>query len=576
MFLTWLVAKIILLATKKAANTFEKATLSPLDTQKNVLFSMIKRNDSTEYGKKYNFSSIQSIEDYQKNVPVVSYEDIRESIDKIIDGEKNILTSEPAVMFAQTSGTTGKSKFIPVTPSCQGDAHNLITRTWIYHAYKAHPEIITGKILSLVSPAVEGYTDRKLPFGSTSGHMYKNMPGIVKKAYAIPHQIFDIADYQAKYYAVMRIGIELDVHIICTANPSSILKMCEKGDEFADDIINDIRHGTLSQKYKIESEIRSKIESMLKPNPQCADKLESFLSKRNNKLLPADYWPGLALIGCWKGGSVGHYIQKFEQWLNPDGDKNIPVRDWGYLSSEARGSVPLKDEGCSGVLAITANFYEFVEVDEILRAPDDYTQWNFKTLESLKKGKEYYIFITTTGGLYRYDINDIIEVTGFYNKTPEIKFLRKGRGMTNLTGEKLSVNQVIDAIEGASKETGALPSHFKAEADSENSRYLFRIEFTESIEHSVGLRFLESIDKYLKKINIEYKAKRDSLRLQSPVLHIMKEGWYEHDRKLQVEGGYRAFQAKTQLLSPIKQKTVAIENQLVEIIELSKPRETKK
>ena len=570
MFFSSLSSKIILMATKRAASKFEKASRTPIETQQNVLLTMMRKNENTEYGKKNNFSKINDIKSYQKNVPVVTYENIRPYVDKIIDGDKNILTSQPAVMFAQTSGTTGKSKFIPVTPACQGDSHNIITRTWIYHAYKAHPDIITGKILSLVSPAVEGYTEKGVPYGSTSGHMYKSMPGIVRKAYAIPYQVFDIADYQAKYYAIMRIGIEMDVHIICTANPSSVLKMCEKGNEFSDDIIKDIEQGTLSKKYNIESEIRKHLEKILKPNYSCALKLKDFLHKRGGKLLPIDYWPNLALIGCWKGGSVGHYIKKFNSFLNPDGNRPVPVRDWGYLSSEARGSVPLTDDGCSGVLAITANFYEFVDVNDIANNPDDYKQWNFKTVDQLEIGKEYYIFLTTTGGLYRYDINDIIEVTGYYNQTPEIKFLRKGRGMTNLTGEKLSVNQVIDSIEHASIETGALPAHFKAEADSEKSRYLFRVEFTDKVSGSTAHSFLELIDSYLKKINIEYKAKRDSLRLQDPVLHIMKEGWYEYERKKKVEGGHRAFQAKTQLLTPIKQQTISVQNQLVSVVELQK------
>ena len=71
---------------------------------------------------------------------------------------------------------------------------------------------------------------------------------------------------------------------------------------------------------------------------------------RSGKLLPADYWPNLALIGCWKGGTVGSYIKKFPQWFDPDDDGMVPVRDWGYLSSEARGSIPLSDRRLSLVL----------------------------------------------------------------------------------------------------------------------------------------------------------------------------------------------------------------------------------
>jgi hypothetical protein len=79
---------------------------------------------------------------------------------------------------------------------------------------------------------------------------------------------------------------------------------------------------------------------------------------------------------------------------------------------------------------------------------------------------------------------------------------------------------------------------------------------------------LSGLDRHLKSINIEYKAKRDSQRLKAPVLHVMKEGWYERERKKQVEGGMRAFQAKTQLLSPEKMVTQKIRSDLETIIEL--------
>ena len=67
----------------------------------------------------------------------------------------------------------------------------------------------------------------------------------------------------------------------------------------------------------------------------------------------------------------------------------------------------------------------------------------------------------------------------------------------------------------------------------------------------------------------EYKAKRDSMRLGAPVLHVMREGWYERERQAQVAGGKRAFQAKTQKLSPVKEATMAIKPELLEVVELT-------
>lgn len=539
-----------------------------MKAQRDKLLSLVENNKNTDFGKRYGFGSIHGIADYRRQVPVADYEALRGDIERVLAGERNVLTAEEPIMFAQTSGTTGTPKFIPVTPSDAGRDHKDIMRTWIYRSFVDHPSIFDGKIVSLVSPAVEGYAPSGVPYGSTSGHMYRGMPWIVRRAYATPYCAFEIADYAAKYYAIMRIAIEQDVSLLCTANPSSVLKMCEKGAEFAEAIIRDIRDGTLAAEMEIELEIRAQLRKRLKPNPARARVLEQARARRGGELKLGDVWPNLALIGCWKGGTVGHYVEKFGQWFDPDGRRPVPVRDWGYLASEMRGSVPLSDEGSQGVLTVGSNFFEFADPRDVAANPDNPANWNLRSVEDIEDGKEYYIFVTTAAGLYRYDINDIVQVQGYYNKTPQIVFLRKGRGMANITGEKLSVNQVIEAIQRASRATGVLPSHFKAEADTERARYLVRIEPSHPLRREDAEAFLRETDRALSEINLEYKAKRDSQRLKPPALHVMREGWYERERRRQVGSGKRMFQAKTEILSPMKQQTQAIRPELEETVEL--------
>ena len=560
---------LISFTTRQSAKRFEKATQDPVGVQNQKLLGLVRKNADTEYGRRYGFSSIKTIKDYQQQVPVITYEDIKADMEKVVSGAKKVFTAEDPVMFAQTSGTTGDPKYVPVTPTCRGREHSDQMRTWTYHALQSHRDLFEGKVVSLVSPAIEGYTPSGIPFGSTSGHIYKNMPGFVRRAYSIPYEIFEIADYGAKYYAIMRISLEHDVRFLATANPSTVLKMCEKAHEHSEEIIKDINDGTLSQSLVIEPQIRKTLEKAMRSNPDRARELQEARSRRSGVLKPFDYWSKLSLIGCWKGGTVGHYLEKFPEWFSPEGTREIPVRDWGYLSSEARCSVPLSDEGSMGALTIATNFFEFVEVKDLESKRDDCSAWHFLSVGELEEGKEYYIFVTTTGGLYRYDINDVVKVVGYYNQTPQIVFLRKGRGMTNITGEKVSVNQIITAFQNASQETGAIPDHFKAEADSMNSRYIFRVEFTTQVDPETQKRFLKGLDHHLKGINIEYKTKRDSQRLKAPVLHVMKEGWYERGRKQQVESGMRAFQAKTQLLTPQKSVTQEIMPDLENVVELS-------
>ncbi|WP_298438765.1 GH3 auxin-responsive promoter family protein [Geobacter sp.] len=554
--------------SRQSAKRFEAATCDPARVQREKILGMVRKNADTEYGRRYGFGSVKTIADYQKRVPIITYEDIKADMERVVACEKNIFTAEDPVMFAQTSGTTGDPKYIPVTPTCQGREHKDVMRTWMAHALRDHPDIFDAKVVTLVSPAIEGHTPCGLSFGATSGHMYKSMPGVVRRVYAIPYDVFEIADYTAKYYAIMRIALELDIRFLASANPSSILKLCEKADEFSEEFIRDLRDGTLSKKFAVERQIRQTLKPLLKPNPPAAQRLEEARRRRDGRLIPADYWPRLSLIGCWKGGTVGHNVEKFPEWFDPEGQRPVPVRDWGYLSSEARGSIPLSDEGSQGVLTIASNFFEFVPVDELEAKEDAPESWNILTVEELEQDKDYYIIITTTGGLYRYDINDVIRVSGLYNQTPQIVFLRKGRDMTNLTGEKVSVNQIISAVQESARETGTIPDHFRAEADEAASRYLLRVEFATQPNPETAKKFLAAFDRQLKQINIEYQAKRDSLRLGNPVLHIMREGWYERDRKQKIERGMRAFQSKPQVLAPLTEETEEIQPELKTVVEL--------
>jgi hypothetical protein len=171
-------------------------------------------------------------------------------------------------------------------------------------------------------------------------------------------------------------------------------------------------------------------------------------------------------------------------------------------------------------------------------------------VSDLVLGREYYVFLTTTGGLYRYDINDIVRVVGHYRKTPMIEFCRKGRGMTSITGEKVHVNQIISAFEGASQELGVSVEHFKAEADMARACYVFKMESSREFPERLLKSYLLALDRRLAASNLEYHAKRRSGRLNPPELCVMRPGWYAFHRNKKLQSRKRDFQIKTILLSP--------------------------
>ena len=248
------------------------------------------------------------------------------------------------------------------------------------------------------------------------------------------------------------------------------------------------------------------------------------------------------MIGCWKGGSVGVRLNEFRRWF---GD-SIPVRDLGYMASEAQMTLPISDAGSAGILDVGANFYEFIPESEI-----DNAQPAPLTCAELREGEHYYVILTTPGGLYRYDINDVVRVAGFYKRTPLIEFVRKGRDVTNITGEKLHVNQVIHAMDQAQTTAGiavaALPRFCRRGAIA--LRLHGRVRWNANQTEIALKQLLSRARCKLSQLNIEYAQKRQSQRLKAPVLCVMHAGWFDRKASAAIQRSSRDTQFKAQLLS---------------------------
>jgi hypothetical protein len=512
-------------------------TTKPEEIQNKRLLKMIARNRATSFGRDHHFGEIRTLGEYRERVPIGDYERLRPYVERAQRGEKNVLTAEPVLMFAQTSGSTGQPKLIPVTDGSRR-SHRQLTRFWYYRALVDHPDLFSGKLLGVVSPAAEGKTAGGLPFGAASGFIYQSSPRWIQHAYAVPYEIAGIKDFATKYYLTMRLALEQDITFFGTPNPSTILKLVDTVNGNKQDIIKDISDGTIRSSCDLPKELRKTLERRLGKNRARARRLESLI-KYDGTLRPKEYWPHLQLIGCWKGGTVGIRLKEFPRWFG-----NIPVRDLGYMASEAQMTLPISDSGSAGILAIDENFYEFLPESDI-----DSPSPTVLTCAEIEEGETYYLILTTPGGLYRYDINDVVRVVGFFNRTPLVEFVRKGRDVTNITGEKLHVNQVIQAMARAQSAAGIVVRHFRACADAQKSLYAFAVELDGAAPSQEQLaRMLRELDACLRELNIEYAQKRESHRLAAPVLWIMKPGWFERKANAALQSGARDVQFKATLL----------------------------
>jgi hypothetical protein len=208
-------------------------------------------------------------------------------------------------------------------------------------------------------------------------------------------------------------------------------------------------------------------------------------------------------------------------------------------------TVPTQDETSSGVLAVHANFYEFVPENSI-----EVSNPPVLLAQQLALWNRYYIVLSGQNGLYRYDMNDIVEVTGFYNRTPLVAFVRKGRDMASITGEKIHVQQLQAAIRAAERCASSLVRQFRVIPDVENSRYDLLVEFVASQNCRLDRnRFIRDFDQALAKMNIEYASKRDSDRLHAPRLCVMRPRWSDKVAAADFKSGKREAQYKWRQLA---------------------------
>ncbi len=525
----------------KLTTAYDFASQHPKETQNRLLKSIMETNKDTEFGKKFNFSKVTDQDSFQSMVPPQSYESLSPFIDRHLQGGRNQLIKENPISYATTSGTTGKPKFIPITDEAQKNSHQAISRMWSYALCSHVPAAIEGKILPIVSPAVEGYAPDGTPVGSTSGQLLKGIGKLFQHKYAVPYEVFEIEDYSARYYAILLLGMTQNVTLLSTANPSTLSLLAQKANEWKDMLLNDIEKGTLSSEFSFPADIRELIEEQLTPNPHWANELrQSILLDPEEMLRPMAFWPNLQLVACWTGGNSGIFIEEMKSWYG-----HLRVWDLGYLASELRGSMPLWEGESGGALTITENYFEFVKVEDIEKSNPQ-----FLGVDEVILGERYYIFVTTKAGLYRYNINDIVEVNGFCNNTPVITFIQKGKGVTNITGEKLYEEQLLMAVKEASQLTGAQVKFFMALASVSKSTYELYTEFIDDSVHADrASEFVEVVDQLLSQMNVEYKSKRNSLRLKPMEMVMLDKDSFESFKRFRIKQGIREAQIKSVCLT---------------------------
>ena len=499
--------------SEPAIRALQRGCEDPEDTQRERLRAILAGARGTAFAAEHGLDGVHDLADFRRSVPIRTYDGLRGWFDRVAAGEQRVLTREKVRQLLKTSGTTGASKLLPVTRAYEREVSEG-QALWRLALVRDHEAVARGKALSVISPGVEGRTPAGVPFGSNTGRMYSRQPWVVRLRYPAPPAVFAIDDARARLYTLLRFALQAPITSITTANPSTVLRICRSLMAWQEDLAGDMTDGTLRRgpAAALSPKLRRTLERRLKRRAPPTD------------WRPASIWE-LAVINCWKGGPAPFFLEKLPEALGAD----LPVRDVGVTASEGYFAIPLDDGDGSGLAWLGGHVLEFVDDGGEVR-------WAWE----LEEGEQYRLVITTSAGLYRYDLDDIVEVTGHRGRAPLLRFVRKGANILSVTGEKVSEEQVVvaarRALSGLSV-VGFTAAHLLEEVP----RIQLGVEGLPAGDlEALGRAF----DVALREGNVEYDSKRGTERLGEAVVVRLADGAYRRFREARVAAGAPDAQVK--------------------------------
>ena len=472
--------------------------------QLKTLLDKVGRASASDFGKLYGFKSVHDLASFRRQVPITTYEDYSPFIHRVMEGrtEAMFAPGTRVLMFAMTSGTTNEPKRLPVTEEFYRE-YRKGWQLWGTGVYRDHQELLTRRTLQLSSDWQQEPTPGGAPCGSISGLAAASRPFYMRRIFPLPVCIIRIRDFAAKHYTALRVSMTNEkVGMMITANPSTLIEFARRASNEAESLIRDIHDGGIRGDFDIPGDVLYELRYRLRPNPQRAQFLQQILD-REGQLLPKDFWPQMAMAATWTGGSVGVYLPQL-----PDYYGDIAIRDHGLSASEGRMTIPFSDNTPDGLLDYQHHFFEFIPAEEH-GTPDP----TVLAAHELEPGRDYFILLTTSGGIYRYDIHDRVQCTGFVGDTPVLRFLNKGRHFSSITGEKLSEHQVVTAVSRSLQDLKLPACTFTlAPTMVDKPRYKLLIEPGPQLQQSQQL--CQRLQYHLSVVNEEYADKCLSGRVE--------------------------------------------------------------
>ncbi len=477
-----IIRSIVNWGTLKRMNDIDLFRKYPADIQRETLHHLIEKATDTEWGFKHNFGSIRSVTDFKNNVPLQHYEDIKPYVDRLREGEKNLLWPGEIKWFAKSSGTTGnKSKFIPVSKEALELCHFQGGKDVMYFYHHNSPEtkLLKGKGLIIGgSHQINNFSNESY-FGDLSAILIENMPF---------------------YASILR-------------TPKASIALLDNWEEKLEKMAN----ATIKDNVTSISGVPSWTMVLL-------NKILDITGKTNIM----DVWPNLELF-IHGGVSFTPYRNQFKRMID---NANMQYMETYNASEGFFGVQDNPNDNSMMFLLDLGIFYEFIPAAEVFN-----NKPTVLSIDEVETNKNYAVVISTNSGLWRYIIGDTVKFTSKYPH----KFVITGRTkhFINAFGEELIVDNADKALKIACRKTNAEVFEYTAapvymDIDKKGA-HEWLIEFEKKPTNLDY--FIYVFDEALKSVNSDYEAKRfNSYTLGMPIIHCLEKGtfhkWLQKKGKL--------------------------------------------
>lgn len=442
------------------------------ELQTNVLKRLVNKAKQTEWGRNHAFGEVQNYEAFQKTSPINTYEELKSYIDRMRHGESDVLWKGRVKWYAKSSGTTNdKSKFLPVSQDILHDTHyrggtdSVIT----YLGNNPQSKFFDGKALILGGSHAPNYNLPHSLVGDLSAILIENINPLVNLFRTPDKRTALISDFEEKREKIARITLHQNISNI-SGVPSWMLSVLTKVME-------------LSGKTSLD-----------------------------------EVWPNLEVF--FHGGvAFTPYREQYKQLIRKPDMHYVET----YNASE--GFFGLQTDPTNSAMTLMIDygiFYEFIPLEEVGKPnPTVVPLWGVQT------GQNYAMVISTSGGLWRYQIGDTIRFT----QTNPYKFIITGRTkfFINAFGEELIVDNAEKGLKAACEATGAQVQEYTAAPvfmDANGKcRHQWLIEFANEPESLTD--FANILDKTLQEVNSDYEAKRyKNITLQPLEIIVARKGLF--------------------------------------------------